>query len=341
MVIKETRSDKIFNFINYFLLACVFLICLYPLWFIIIASISNPDLVNGGQVWFWPKDISFDGYKSLFADDGVMRGYVNTLIYTTGGTLINLAVTLPAAYALSRRDFVGRKFFTLMFLFTMFFSGGLIPTFLTVKSLGLYNNPWVMVILGATSMTNIIISRSFFETNIPNELREAAEIDGCSNTRFFFSIVLPLSTAIIAVMALFFAVMGAVWGGFTQLGVFAGAMFGGLLGFLYYNRYPAKVFMGDTGSLFLGGAVAGLAFECEMPLILLLVGLIYIIETLSVILQVTYFKATHGKRLFKMAPIHHHFEMCGWGEKKIVLVFTGITVVLCLLAYHVALAPLF
>ena len=207
MVIKETRSDKIFNFINYFLLACVFLICLYPLWFIIIASISN-----GGQVWFWPKDISFDGYKSLFADDGVMRGYVNTLIYTTGGTLINLAVTLPAAYALSRRDFVGRKFFTLMFLFTMFFSGGLIPTFLTVKSLGLYNNPWVMVILGATSMTNIIISRSFFETNIPNELREAAEIDGCSNTRFFFSIVLPLSTAIIAVMALFFAVTH--WNGY-------------------------------------------------------------------------------------------------------------------------------
>ena len=129
-------------------------------------------------------------------------------------TLINLAVTLPAAYALSRRDFVGRKFFTLMFLFTMFFSGGLIPTFLTVKSLGLYNNPWVMVILGATSMTNIIISRTFFETNIPNELREAAEIDGCSNTRFFFSIVLPLSTAIIAVMALFFAVTH--WNGYLR-----------------------------------------------------------------------------------------------------------------------------
>ena len=101
MVIKETRSDKIFNFINYFLLACVFLICLYPLWFIIIASISNPDLVNGGQVWFWPKDISFDGYKSLFADDGVMRGYVNTLIYTTGGTLINLfSIVLPLSTAI-------------------------------------------------------------------------------------------------------------------------------------------------------------------------------------------------------------------------------------------------
>ena len=121
------------------------------------------------------------------------------------------------------------------------------------------------------------------------------------------------------------------------------AMGGVVTIFFFYNvmGHRMKIFMGDTGSLFLGGAVAGLAFACEMPLILLLVGLIYIIETLSVILQVTYFKATHGKRLFKMAPIHHHFEMCGWGEKKIVLVFTGITVVLCLLAYHVALAPLF
>ena len=119
--------------------------------------------------------------------------------------------------------------------------------------------------------------------------------------------------------------------------IFAGALAGGLLGFLIYNFNPAKVFMGDTGSLFLGGAVAGLAFACDMPLILLLVGLIYIIETLSVILQVTYFKATHGKRLFKMAPIHHHFEMCGWGEKRIVLTFTAVTIVLCLAVYFVAL----
>ncbi|MDO5142634.1 MAG: phospho-N-acetylmuramoyl-pentapeptide-transferase [Eubacteriales bacterium] len=121
---------------------------------------------------------------------------------------------------------------------------------------------------------------------------------------------------------------------------FAAALAGGLAGFLLYNFNPAKVFMGDTGSLFLGGAVAGLAFACDMPLILLLVGLVYIIETLSVILQVTYFKASGGKRLFKMAPIHHHFEMCGWGEKKIVLVFSGLTALLCLLAYFVALAPI-
>ncbi|BFL40575.1 phospho-N-acetylmuramoyl-pentapeptide-transferase [Agathobaculum sp. NSJ-28] len=121
--------------------------------------------------------------------------------------------------------------------------------------------------------------------------------------------------------------------------LFAAALAGGLAAFLIYNFNPAKVFMGDTGSLFLGGAVAGLAFACDMPLILLLVGLIYIIETLSVILQVTCFKVSGGKRLFKMAPIHHHFEMCGWGEKKIVLIFSGATILLCLLAYYVALAP--
>ena len=212
MVIRETKRDRIFNFFNGLILTVVFLLCLYPLWFIIIASISNPDLINAGKVWLIPQDVSLDGYKALFADDSVVRGYINTIIYTAGGTCVNLAVTLPEAYALSRKDFVGRKFFTKMFLFTMFFSGGLIPTFLTVKSLGLYNNPLVMVILGATSMTNIIISRTFFQTNIPDELREAAEIDGCSNTRFFFSIVLPLSTAIIAVMALFFAVTH--WNGY-------------------------------------------------------------------------------------------------------------------------------
>ena len=111
------------------------------------------------------------------------------------------------------------------------------------------------------------------------------------------------------------------------------------MGFLLFNVYPAKIFMGATGSLALGGFVAGTAYVMEMPLFILLVGLIYLVEVLSVIIQVSYFKATHGKMIFKMAPIHHHFEMCGWGEKKIVLTFSGITVVLCLLAYFVALAP--
>ena len=147
-----------------------------------------------------------------------------------------------------------------------------------------------------------------------------------------------LAAGVTLPVAVFFTFVGIARGD-AGVVIFAAALAGGLAAFLIYNFNPAKVFMGDTGSLFLGGAVAGLAFACDMPLILLLVGLIYIIETLSVILQVTYFKATGGKRLFKMAPIHHHFEMCGWGEKKIVLIFSGITVLLCLLAYFGALAP--
>ena len=140
-----------------------------------------------------------------------------------------------------------------------------------------------------------------------------------------------LATSVTIPVALFF-VSAAIWWGYTQLGVFAGAMLGGLLGFLLFNFHPAKVFMGDTGSLFLGGAVAGLAFAFDMPLVLIPVGIVYIVETLSDIIQVGYFKLTHGKRVFKMAPIHHHFEMCGWSEVKIVFVFTAVSTLFCALA---------
>ena len=140
-----------------------------------------------------------------------------------------------------------------------------------------------------------------------------------------------LAASVTVPVGLFFALV-AGWWGYVELGVFAGALIGGLLGFLLYNFHPAKVFMGDTGSLFLGGAVAAMAFAYDMPLILILVGIIYIVETLSVIIQVTYFKSTHGKRLFKMAPLHHHFELCGWSEKKLVFTFTGVTILFCALA---------
>lgn len=142
-----------------------------------------------------------------------------------------------------------------------------------------------------------------------------------------------LSTSVTIPVAVFFTVMAVVWPGFAQLGTFSAAMVGGLAGFLLYNHYPAKVFMGDTGSLFLGGAVAALAFAYDMPLVLLLVGIVYICETLSDIIQVTYFKLTHGKRIFKMAPLHHHFEMCGWKETKVVAVFTAVSVIGCVIAY--------
>ncbi|WMT41296.1 carbohydrate ABC transporter permease [Paenibacillus sp. D2_2] len=206
MQVKETNSDKLFNMVNITILVVILLLTMYPLWFIVSASISNPDLVNSGKMLLLPKDISFIGYTSIFNDNSILRGYLNTILYTVGGTAVNVVVTVLAGYALSRRDFVGNKFFTIMFLITMFFSGGLIPTFMTVKSVGLYNSPWVMVILGATSMTNIIITRTFFQTTIPTEIQEAAQIDGCSNLRLFLQVVLPLSTAIVAVMALFGAV---------------------------------------------------------------------------------------------------------------------------------------
>lgn len=140
-----------------------------------------------------------------------------------------------------------------------------------------------------------------------------------------------LAASVTVPVALFYGT-AAAWWGITQLGVFAGAVLGGLLAFLLFNAHPAKVFMGDTGSLFLGGAVAGMAFAIDMPLILVPVGIVYIIETMSDILQVAYFKLTHGKRIFKMAPIHHHFEMCGWSEVKIVTVFTAVSAAFCALA---------
>ncbi len=142
-----------------------------------------------------------------------------------------------------------------------------------------------------------------------------------------------LSTSVTLPVAVFFTAVACIWPGYGQMGLFSAALVGGLGGFLLYNRYPAKVFMGDTGSLFLGGAVAALAFAYDMPLVLILVGIVYICETLSDILQVGYFKLTHGKRIFKMAPLHHHFEMCGWRETKVVAVFTAVSAVFCVIAF--------
>ena len=157
-------------------------------------------------------------------------------------------------------------------------------------------------------------------------------IVGCVNAVNLTDGIDGLATGVTLPVMLFFGLIAMRWGG-TPYALFALALFGGLGGFLCYNFYPAKAFMGDTGSLFLGGAVVGMAFALDMPLVLLLVGLIYIIETLSDIIQVTYFKLSHGKRVFKMAPIHHHFEMCGWSEKKIWVVFVLTTVVMCVVAW--------
>ncbi|BCS82177.1 carbohydrate ABC transporter permease [Anaerocellum diazotrophicum] len=209
---NQSSEDRLFDTISYLSLIFFALIVLYPLYFIIIASISDPDMVSSGQIWFLPKGITFDGYKRIFEDNSILLGYRNTLIYAGLGAIISVAMTVSGAYPLARKDFYGRNFFMAVFVFTMFFGGGLIPTYLLVKSLGMLDTIWAMVIPGAVSVWNLIITRTFFQLNIPEELREAAFMDGCSDLRFFVKIVLPLSRPIIAVLALF-AIVGQ-WNGF-------------------------------------------------------------------------------------------------------------------------------
>ncbi|MGX0267710.1 carbohydrate ABC transporter permease [Enterococcus casseliflavus] len=205
-LIKDTRADKIFLIFVYVFLAISLLIVLYPLIYIISASISNPHLVNSGEMWLLPKGITLEGYRTLLGNSSIWRGYLNTIYYTVLGTSINLLVTLPCAYALSREDFYGRRAFTNFMLVTMFLSGGLIPSYLLIRSLGMLNTVWALVIPGAVSVYNVVVTRTFFQSTIPREMEEAAIVDGCSDFRLFMQIVLPLSTPIIAVMALFYGV---------------------------------------------------------------------------------------------------------------------------------------
>ncbi|GIP35131.1 carbohydrate ABC transporter permease [Paenibacillus sp. J2TS4] len=204
--VKETRGDKIFVIFNYIYLLMAFVIVAYPILYIISASISDPKLVNSGEMWLFPKGITFEGYVRVFENAKIWSGYKNTILYTLVGTTVNLFVTLPAAYALSRKDFMGRSFFMGMFMVTMFFGGGLVPSYLLVKNLGLVNSMWALILPGAASVWNIIVARTFFQSTIPKELQEAAHIDGCTNLRLFVKVVLPLSAPIIAVMALFYGV---------------------------------------------------------------------------------------------------------------------------------------
>ncbi|SEM06852.1 carbohydrate ABC transporter permease [Paenibacillus sp. OK003] len=205
-MLVESRGDRIFNMINHFLLIIITLIVIYPLVFVLSASFSDPQAVLRGEMFLWPKGINFHSYEKIFQNKDILRGYTNTLIYTSVGTLINLVMTILAAYPLSRKDFIGRNAIMALFVFTMFFSGGLIPTYMLIKNLGMLNTFWVMIIPNAVSIWNIIIMRTFFQQSIPNELHEAATIDGCSNIQTLTRIILPLSMPIIAVTILFYAV---------------------------------------------------------------------------------------------------------------------------------------
>ena len=206
---KERTSnipDKIFGASVIILSILIFIIVAYPLWFIVIASISNSNLVNLGQVTFLPKDIRFYGYQQILEDSRIWKGYANTILYVVAGTALNMVVTMPAAYALSRRNFKARNAVMLYFVFTMFFSGGLVPLYMTVSSLPLISTKTILVIFIAVNTYNLIIARTFIQNSIPEDLYEAAVLDGCSHFTYFIKVVLPLSKAVNSVLILYYAV---------------------------------------------------------------------------------------------------------------------------------------
>lgn len=205
-------SEKIFELILRIILVVVVILCAYPVYFVVVASVSDSTVVNSGALLFWPEGFHLTGYQYALHDNKILTGYTNTIIYTLCGTGLGLFVSLLAGYSLSRNDLPGRKLIMGMMLVTMYFSGGLIPTYLVVKKLGLLDSRMIIILLGSVSVYNIILIRTFFSSNLPSELQEAAFIDGCSNTRFFFQFALPLSKAIIAVIALYLAV--GYWNGY-------------------------------------------------------------------------------------------------------------------------------
>ncbi|RAI98194.1 putative aldouronate transport system permease protein [Paenibacillus pabuli] len=204
--IRESFGDRVFMTVTYIILTVVLIAVLYPLIYILSSSLSSPAAVSSGKVWLWPVDITLAGYKAVLQNDQVITGYANSLFYTACGTLISVALTIMIAYPLSKKTFVGRSPLMMFITFTMLFSGGLIPTYLVVKFMGLIDTRWALLIPNAIWVWQVIIARTFFQNSIPEELSEAADIDGCSDIRFIFSVILPLAKPIVAVLSLMYAV---------------------------------------------------------------------------------------------------------------------------------------
>lgn len=206
MRIKDTKKLTPTDLLFYIISILIIIIIAYPLWFVIIASFSNPVDITNGEVWFLPKKWDFGGYRELFKQKQIWTSYLNTIIYTLVGTFIALAVNIPAGYAMSRKDLVGRKWINIFYLIPMFVSGGLIPTYFIVKGFGLLDSFWVMVLPFSVSTYNIIVAKTFFRSSLPESLWDAAQIDGCGTIRYFFQFALPLSKSVLAVIGLWTAV---------------------------------------------------------------------------------------------------------------------------------------
>lgn len=199
-------DDRVFDGIAVAMCILILLIVAYPLYYVIICSFSDPNAVNMGKVVFWPSGFTLEGYQTILDYQPIWIGYRNTIFYAIVGTAFNLLLTLPCAYALSRPDFKGRNLIMMLFTFTMFFSGGTIPTYLVMKDLKLLDSVWAMILPGAVNVMNLIIARTYFATSVPYEIQEAAMIDGCSNRKLFLSVVAPLSMPMIAVIMLYYLV---------------------------------------------------------------------------------------------------------------------------------------
>ncbi|NQX61327.1 carbohydrate ABC transporter permease [Paenibacillus qinlingensis] len=204
--IRESNGDRIFLAITYVFIGILVLIVLYPLIYVVSASFSDPKLVIAGKIGLIPSGFNVEAYRRVFTNTEIWIGYRNTLLYTTVGTLVNISLTMMGAYPLSRKNFRWRRGLMIFFTITMFFSSGMIPMYLLVKNLGLYNSMWALILPTAISVYNMIVARTFLETNIDEQLYESAYMDGSGNIRSFFSIVLPLSAPIMAVLVLFYAV---------------------------------------------------------------------------------------------------------------------------------------
>lgn len=229
----KNRQDFLFNAFNYAVITILTLIVLYPVIYVVSASFSNPDRVAEGEMWLWPVEATLVSYKRLLMYENVWIGYKNTILYTVGGTLVNLAVTLMCAYPLARKNLRGRGPLMFMFSFTMMFGGGMIPGYILIKNLGLLNSRWVMIIPSAMSVYNMIVARTFIQSNVPDELLQSAQIDGSNNTYFFFKIVLPLIKPVIAVLAMWYAV--GHWNSY----------FGAFLYLKDTDKYPLQIFLKD------------------------------------------------------------------------------------------------
>lgn len=231
--IRNNPSDAVFTFFVYAILILLTLAIFYPLYFVVIASVSDPNMVATGNVLFLPRGMNIEGFKYILKDKRIWTGYYNTIRYTIFGTLIALFITIPAGYVLSRKDMPGREIIMKLLIITMYFSGGLIPTYLVVKGLHLTDTPYVLMILGSFSVFNLILCRTFFINTLPVELQEAAEIDGCGIFQYFTRVVVPLSKAIIAIMVLYYAV--GHWNSF----------FNGLIYVTDSKLYPLQLILRD------------------------------------------------------------------------------------------------